>query len=201
LTETGLPTTRKKAKELGVKRFNTRKPCDRGHISDRYTLNGGCIACHKLKGNENYQENRQSYIDRAIAWAEDNHDKTVAAKRKWRKVNPEKQLAAEAAWRARNPMYGREKCAARWENQSNRTPKWLTKTDFAEMAEIYKLSSTLTRVLGVPFHVDHVIPLCGGKVSGFHMPSNLQILTASENCSKGNKFENGAWLEPPQVAA
>jgi len=50
-----------------------------------------------------------------------------------------------------------------------------------EHEEIYKLSQQLTKELGVPFNVDHIIPLAEG---GTHAIENLQIITAKENRAK-----------------
>ena len=50
--------------------------------------------------------------------------------------------------------------------------------------EYYKVASELTAA-GTKHHVDHIIPLSKG---GLHAPWNLQVLTATENLSKGSKL-------------
>ncbi len=67
--------------------------------------------------------------------------------------------------------------------KKNRVPAWLTEADMEKMHQLYQLAQCLGG------HVDHIIPLQGKLVSGLHVPSNLQILTQGENCSKRNKFE------------
>ena len=59
-----------------------------------------------------------------------------------------------------------------------RTPAW---ADLKAIKQFY---------LNCPkgYEVDHIVPLQGVNVSGFHVLNNLQYLTKSENSSKGNRY-------------
>ena len=70
-----------------------------------------------------------------------------------------------------------------------RTPKWLTLDDHRQIKDLYELARLLSSTTCTPHHVDHIIPLQGENVSGLHCPSNLRVITASENCRKSNKFD------------
>lgn len=61
---------------------------------------------------------------------------------------------------------------------AKRTPAW---SELLEIASFYDNCPS-------NYHVDHIIPLRGTNVSGLHVLSNLQYLTAKENMSKGNKY-------------
>ena len=68
---------------------------------------------------------------------------------------------------------------ARHAAKLKRTPRW---ANLEEIGEFYKNCPE-------GYHVDHIVPLRGEKVSGFHILENLQYLTAEENLRKGNKFD------------
>ena len=68
------------------------------------------------------------------------------------------------------------------------TPKWLSKGHKQAIEAIYKECQGVTEETGLKHHVDHIIPLRGKTVSGLHVPWNLQILLASDNCKKKNSI-------------
>lgn len=45
---------------------------------------------------------------------------------------------------------------------------------------------------GIPFEVDHIIPLNGKNVCGFHMVENLHVITKTDNRTKSNKLKGVA---------
>jgi hypothetical protein len=67
-----------------------------------------------------------------------------------------------------------------------RIPPW---SETEKISKLYLECKKRTEETGIMHHVDHKIPMQGKNVCGLHVYDNLQILTASENCSKSNKFE------------
>ena len=70
----------------------------------------------------------------------------------------------------------------------NRMPKWLTQKDIDEIKTIYEKAKLLTEFTGEKWEVDHILPLQGKKISGFHTPNNLKIILKTDNAKKNNKF-------------
>jgi len=52
--------TRAEAKERGLKRYFTGKPCKHGHICERNISNSGCVECKKLIQKKYYKKNINS---------------------------------------------------------------------------------------------------------------------------------------------
>jgi hypothetical protein len=213
-----LPTTRIEARKIGSKFYLNDSLCKRGHLSKKYTSDGGCSACAALRAKARYSAKRpeilaklkESYAAdpdakkarvakrrlgdpekiRAESCAEyqRNKAKYVARARKWVKSNRVKYRGINKEWRERNPDKVYQVVVLRRMRKAQRTPPWLTPGDFEAMRNTYIEARRLSIETGVPHQVDHVIPLWGVKVSGLHVPSNLQILTALENRSKSNNF-------------
>lgn len=147
-----------------------------------------CKSCGVAASIAWQKANPEKKRARQAKWYSENTKLARAAIEKWRKENPEKQQMATKAWGVRNRDRRAATLAKRRAGKLKRTPKWLTKEDFEVMAFIYEMARVLTEETGVPHHVDHEIPLQGYLVSGLHVPSNLQILTACENMSKRNHW-------------
>lgn len=173
----------------------------------RYHENSEAI---KAKQRAQYAENPRKYAAKKKAWGQANKDKLNDKSRQYRALNREYIRARDAVlraenrehrnriqrqWRAKNLPAIAAQVAKRRAAQRQRTPKWLTREDFRAMRLFYELAKGLTLATGVPHHVDHILPLHGEFVSGLHVPSNLQILTAFENMQKNNKWDPGETLK------
>ena len=94
---------------------------------------------------------------------------------------------ARKAHRLANPEYYKALVSFRRKKHQQATPKWLTYIQKKEIRSLYIVAQTSTRITGVKYVVDHIVPLINNNVCGLHVPWNLQIITKSENRSKGNK--------------
>ena len=119
--------------------------------------------------------------------------KAAEASSRWRASNPEKvrelNTRPRESWSKVNPEGAR--AAARRYDQKHKGKRRAqtadrrakTKTNDPRVIALYEIAAWL-REQGDDVHVDHIIPLSKG---GRHTYENLQILTAAENLSKGNK--------------
>jgi hypothetical protein len=94
---------------------------------------------------------------------------------------------AQRSYAERNPGVLQSRSAKRRAAKLHRTPAWLTRDERDQIRSLYELAAIYTDALGEPFEVDHVLPLQGSTVSGFHVPANLQVIHRAENRAKSNR--------------
>ena len=121
-----------------------------------------------------YQNNKETRRAQALMHYYVDHEKS----KKLQLVRQKKRLPEAAAY-----------AATRRAIKLQRTPNWLTEIDKERIQNEYKLAAIQTKLTGEPWHVDHIIPLQGEYVSGFHVPSNLKAIRGKDNISKHNKFD------------
>ncbi len=97
---------------------------------------------------------------------------------------------AHKRWAAANPAKVIANMHKRRGALITRTPKWLTKGQWAEMDAFYLKAQDLALQTGIPHDVDHQVPLRGKHVSGLHVPWNLQVTTATANRHKSASFSD-----------
>jgi len=135
-------------------------------------------AAKKAERKEYLKNNKEKLLPAIIkyqtAYYESNREKLLQSRREYVQLNPEK-LAAQSAKR---------KAA-----KSQRTPRWLTKADYAVIDSFYAQARVMSEQTGEKYHVDHILPLRGKKVSGLHVPSNLRVIPAAENIRKFNHYQ------------
>jgi hypothetical protein len=126
------------------------------------------------------------------AWYKENLERAKANHAAWRKANAERFKELQAAWRRNNPEAMRKYSELRKAQQLIATPKWLTNEMRQEIRDIYAKVKQLNKERGGEYYwtVDHIIPLLNRNVCGLHIPTNLRIISKSENSAKGNKLIN-----------
>lgn len=139
---------------------------DRGKISYRKN----CKQCKLAQDKQNYQKNKERIIKRNRQWAIDNPDKRRNIENNYEKRNYEYRKNSKALKRA---------CMKKT-ILSDKIKK--------ELQTIYKKCKEITEKTGIIHHVDHIHPLKAKNSCGLHLPCNLQIIPATENLKKGNRY-------------
>ena len=127
--------------------------------------------------SRNTEYKKQYYIE--------NKDKIKAKSKAYREANTESLKVYHRQYSRNNKgkinAIGAKRHAAKMQRNVGWSDNW-------KIEQFYIVARKLTKLYGVEFHVDHVIPLQGELVSGLHVETNLQIITAKENHIKSNSF-------------
>jgi len=115
--KTGLPSTRKQAKEIGAQYYFTGKPCIRNHICNRFTSNGWCSECAKddtrLAARQRREKNIEEVNKKQKEWRNKNPEKVKWYKQEWDSKNPEKVKSKYMNFLTKNPTYERDRSRER----------------------------------------------------------------------------------------
>jgi hypothetical protein len=142
------------------------------------------LAYQKTYGTE-HKEEKQTYN---TDYYQENKERLIAEQHVRYQENKEGIFAQQAVYRKANLEMFAAFAARRRAAKLQRTPLWFTKDDFKKIKSFYTLARKMTKETGIKHEVDHILPLCGEEISGFHHWNNLQVLTKKQNSAKGNKI-------------
>lgn len=154
---------------------------------------------------------------RSKEWCAKNPDRRKAHYEKWEAKNPGHVLKRKAAYRKRHPVRYRQWNIDNPERVKELNAAWAAKNKDRIAAQVakrraakkqaflpfdpelfelvepgaYKIAALRTELTGVPWEVDHIVPLQSDIVCGLHSEYNLAVITVSENRRKSNLYWPG----------
>lgn len=168
-----------------MKRYFTGEPCDRGHIGQRCTRGYRCFVCIKEDMAAHYEKNKTSIRARQNAYFKQNRDEVNKKALEWYHSS------------SRNREINANICMLRRARCRVAKPSWYSELDEFVMLEAADLARSRTAITGIPWHIDHMIPLRAKKACGLHCADNIQVIPAKMNQEKKNRMvltEPLAWL-------
>lgn len=160
--------SRKEAKATKLPFYFTGIECPYGHMSQRYTTTANCVMCHAVYHSSDAQKDKQ---------------------KKYRELSKDKKAIYDRKFSKENAAYRNSLKSANRVKRKQRIVSWNQELTSFVTIEAYNLAKLRNKVTGIEWHIDHVVPLCGTNVCGFHVWNNLAVIPAQINLSKGNKFK------------
>jgi hypothetical protein len=182
------------------------KPQEAFPSNGKHYYKGYCKVCESAINRAKYADPvwRAARREKHLVWLQTNKERHIATCKKWKSDNAESMHAQALKHRRENVesirLYAKEYAAqnkdkrvtwqmAREKAIKERTPIWTTELDLWLMEEAKELARLRTKVMGVKWVTDHIIPLQSPIVSGLHVPKNIRVVRDVENCRKHTKLD------------
>jgi len=137
-----------------------------------------------LERNKVYkQTNKEAIAKQAKAYKQANKEAIAERMKVYQQANREAIAERMKVYQQANPHIVNANSAKRKASKLQATPAW---ADLEAIKGMYELATLFNRT-GMNLHVDHIVPLISNRVCGLHCEANLQLLSASDNISKGNR--------------
>jgi 5-methylcytosine-specific restriction endonuclease McrA len=162
---------RQKALENGEKTYLSGTPCKKCGGLEKTVGGYSCVVCRKERGLKKLN-------DVSLMAKYRTKEKQNEKQKKWRANNPEKLREQRQRVKIKQNGY-QQKRRALLRNQ------FPDDADLNLIQEFYRMAELKTKETGIPYEVDHIIPISKG---GLHHQNNLQVITRTENRSKSNKI-------------
>jgi len=163
----------------------------------QFNQSGRCTFCERKRVaewrinhptyNAQWRHNNPGYSARKSSEWHAHHPNYNA---EWRSANPDGVSAKNRRWNVAHPAQRNALVAERRAKKIQATPSWAI--DFI-ISESYELARLRTKMTGFKWHVDHIVPLRSKLVCGLHVHNNLQVIPATQNIKKGNRY----WPDMP----
>ncbi len=190
--------SRKDALERGLKRFFTGKPCQKGHVAERFVANFDCIECKNAYIKEYNAANKDRVQANRSAYREANKERIAKVTKDYREANKERISSQRNNYIASNKARRASMNAKRRARELRATVGWGDDLTSFVAEQAYDLAKRREAATGFGWQVDHMIPLQARTACGLHVWNNLQVIPARLNNSKLNKLiltEPFEWLQ------
>lgn len=155
-------------------------------------LNSTCRECRKiitdryLSNPYNLEKSRK----KSAKWIRDNKEKGRIATAKWRAAHPEENKEVYKRWASKNRDIVNANKRYRLAKVKAVTPKWANRE---LMRDFHRYAVLMTKLSGIRWEVDHQVPIKSSYVCGFNCEENLEIIPATENLKKSNRWWPDMW--------